>query len=73
MAIIASSGSILAMVMRHKSSMFEVSIGTLEGAAAAAVENVEEEDAEEEDAEEEDIPLHKISSTCMASVSLRST
>ena len=68
MAIIASSGSILAMVMRHKSSMFEVSIGTLEGAAAAAVENVEEEDAEEED-----IPLHKISSTCMASVSLRST
>ena len=60
--------------MRHKSSMLEVSIGTLEGAAAAAVvEDVEEEDVEEEDAEEEDIPLHKISSTCMASVSLRST
>ena len=53
--------------------MLEVSIGTLEGAAAAAaaVEDVEEE--EDEDAEEEDIPLHKISSTCMASVSLRST
>ena len=52
--------------------MLEVSIGTLEGGGGAAVEDVEEED-EEEDAEEEDIPLHKISSTCMASVSLRST